>query len=54
MMIALATGNDHHETQLKDIDFCKCVWIYYDADKKKIIDFATKHLFDGGKPLQIM
>lgn len=50
MMIALATGNDHHETQLKRHRFLQmCVWIYYDADKKKIIDFATKHLFDGDK-----
>ena len=26
-----------------------CVWIYYDADKKQILDFATKYMFDGNK-----
>ena len=26
-----------------------CVWVYYNADKKQILDFATKYLFDGNK-----
>jgi hypothetical protein len=26
-----------------------CVWVYYNADKKQILDFATKYIFDGNK-----
>lgn len=49
-MIALATGSEHHETQLKRHRFLQmCVWVYYDADKQHIISFATKHLFDGDR-----
>lgn len=49
-MIAFATGKEHHETQIKRHRFLQmCVWVYYDAEKQHIIDFATKHLFEGDR-----
>ncbi len=49
-IVELATGAEHHETFEKRHNFLQmCVWVYYDADKKQILDFATTYLFDGNK-----
>ena len=49
-LIEMMTGKEHHDTFLKRHNFLQmCVWVYYDADKKQILDFATKYLFDGDK-----
>ena len=48
--IELITGAEHHETFEKRHNFLQmCVWVYYNADKKQILDFATKYIFDGNK-----
>ena len=26
-----------------------CVWIYYNAEKQQILNFATKYMFNGNK-----
>ena len=49
-LVELATGKEHHDSFEKRHNFLQmCVWVYYDADKKQIIDFATKYLFDGNR-----
>ena len=48
--IELMTGSEHHDSFDKRHNFLQmCVWVYYNADKKQILDFATKYLFDGDK-----
>ena len=49
-IVEMMTGEEHHNTFEKRHNFLQmCVWIYYDADKKQILDFATKYMFDGNK-----
>jgi len=48
--IELMTGSEHHDSFDKRHNFLQmCVWVYYNADKNQILDFATKYLFDGDK-----
>ena len=48
--VEMLTGSEHHDSFDKRHNFLQmCVWVYYDADKKQILDFATKYLFDGDK-----
>jgi len=48
--IELMTGSEHHDSFDKRHNFLQmCVWVYYNADKKQILDFATKYLFEGDK-----
>ena len=48
--VELTTGAEHHDTFDKRHNFLQmCVWVYYNAEKKQILDFATKYLFDGNK-----
>ena len=48
--VEMVTGSEHHNTFDKRHNFLQmCVWIYYNADKKHILDFATRYLFDGDK-----
>jgi hypothetical protein len=49
-LVEIATGAEHHETFENRHNFLQmCVWVYYNAEKKQILDFATKYLFDGDK-----
>ena len=49
-MVELFTGSEHHSTIEKRHNFLQmCVWVYYNADRKKIIDFATKYMFEGDR-----
>ena len=49
-IVKMATGAEHHETLEDQQNFLQmCVWVYYNAEKKQILDFATKYLFDGDK-----
>ena len=49
-MIEMMTGAKHHDTFDKRHNFLQmCVWVYYNADKKQILEFATTYLFDGNK-----
>ena len=48
--IALMTGNEHHSTREKQINFLQmAVWSYYDCDRKHIVNFATDYMFDGDR-----
>ena len=43
-MVELLTGSEHHNSFDKRHNFLQmCVWVYFDADKKQITDFATKY-----------
>jgi uncharacterized protein YlbG (UPF0298 family) len=43
--IELMTGSEHHDSFDKRHNFLQmCVWVYYNADKNQILDFATKYL----------
>jgi hypothetical protein len=49
-MVEMMTGAEHHDTFEKRHNFLQmCVWIYYNADKKQILDFATKYMFEGNR-----
>jgi len=49
-LIEMMTGSEHHDSFEKRHNFLQmCVWVYYNAEKKQILDFATKYLFDGDK-----
>ena len=49
-LVEMMTGAEHHNTFEKRHNFLQmCVWIYYDADKNQILDFATKYMFNGNK-----
>ena len=49
-MIEMLTGKEYHTTFEKRHNFLQmCVWVYYDAEKDQIVDFATKNLFNGNK-----
>ena len=49
-LIEMMTGSEHHDSFDKRHNFLQmCVWVYYNADKKQILDFATKYLFEGDK-----
>tara|TARA_Y100000739_G_scaffold168797_1_gene146707 strand:+ start:672 stop:1298 length:627 start_codon:yes stop_codon:yes gene_type:complete len=50
VFVELATGKEHHDTFDKRQNFLQMsVWVYFDAEKNRIIDFATKYMFDGDK-----
>lgn len=49
-MVELMTGPKNHSTSQKRHNFLQMfVWVYYNADKKHILDFATKYIFDGNR-----
>jgi len=49
-MVALMTGPEHHSTFEKRHNFLQMfVWVYYNADKKQIVNFSTKYIFDGDR-----
>jgi len=49
-MVELMTGPQNHSTFQKRHHFLQMfVWIYYNADKKHILNFATKYMFDGDR-----
>jgi len=49
-IVEMMTGAEHHDTFDKRHNFLQmCVWVYYNADKKQILDFSTTYLFDGNK-----
>ena len=49
-MIAALTGPKHHETKEKQTHFLQmAVWSYYKCDKKHIVDFSAKYMFDGDR-----
>ena len=49
-IISIMTGAEHHATKEKKAAFLQMsVWAYYDADKKYILSFATKYMFNGNK-----
>ena len=53
-LVELATGSEYHDTKEKRHNFLQmCIWVYYNAEKKQIIDFATKYIFNGDKQLAI-
>ena len=42
-MIEMLTEKEYHTTFEKRHNFLQmCVWVYYDAEKDQIVDFATK------------
>ena len=48
--IEILTGSEFHDTQPKRHNFLQmCVWVYYNADKEQILNFATKYMFDNDK-----
>lgn len=49
-MVELMTGAENHSTSQKRHNFLQMfVWVYYNADKKSILNFATKYIFDGDR-----
>ena len=49
-MVELLTGSEYHDTQPKRHNFLQMgVWVYYEADKEQILNFATKYIFDNNK-----
>ena len=49
-IVELMTGAEHHDTFEKRHNFLQmCVWIYYNAEKQQILNFATKYMFNGNK-----
>ena len=49
-MVELVTGPKYHDTQPKRHNFMQmCVWVYYNAEKEQILNFATKYIFDDDK-----
>tara|TARA_B100001758_G_C18119344_1_gene457876 strand:- start:45 stop:680 length:636 start_codon:yes stop_codon:yes gene_type:complete len=49
-IVELMTGPQNHSTSQKRHHFLQMfVWVYYNADKKHILNFATKYIFDGNK-----
>ncbi len=49
-MVELMTGPENHSTFQKRHNFLQMfVWVYYNADKKHILDFATKYIFNGDR-----
>lgn len=50
--IALMTNPEYHSTEEKQQSFLQmAVWAYYDCDEDKIVDFATKYMFEGEREL---
>ena len=48
--VEFMTGPQHHNTAEKRHHFLQMfVWVYYDASKKQILDFATKYIFEGDR-----
>mgnify|MGYP006133537093 FL=1 len=48
--VEILTGPEYHDTQPKRHNFLQmCVWVYYNADKEQILNFATKYIFDNDK-----
>ena len=49
-IVEIITGLEYHDTQQKRHNFLQmCVWVYYDASKDQILNFATKYIFDNNK-----
>ena len=49
-IVSMMTGAEHHSTKAKKAAFLQMsVWAYFDADKKHILSFATKYMFNGNK-----
>ena len=49
-IVSMMTGPEFHSTKQKQIDFLQMsVWAYFNADKKHILNFATKYMFEGNK-----
>ncbi len=49
-MVELATGAEFHETFEKRHNFLQmCVWVFYDAKKSDVLNFATRNIFEGDK-----
>jgi hypothetical protein len=49
-IVAIMTGDEFHSTRSKQADFLQMsVWAYFNADKKHILNFATKYMFEGDK-----
>jgi hypothetical protein len=54
-IVEMLTGSEYHNTIEKRHNFLQmCVWIYYDANKKHILDFATKYIFEGNKEQAVL
>ena len=49
-VVELMTGVENHSSSQKRHNFLQMfVWVYYNADKKSILNFATKYIFDGDR-----
>tara|TARA_B100002052_G_C15834515_1_gene577066 strand:+ start:136 stop:786 length:651 start_codon:yes stop_codon:yes gene_type:complete len=49
-VVELATGSEFHDTFEKRHNFLQmCVWVFYDAKEKDVLNFATKNLFNNNK-----
>ena len=49
-MVEMMTGAEHHNTFDKRHNFLQMsVWVYYNADKQQILNFATQYMFDGNR-----
>ena len=47
-MVEMMTGSENHDTFNERHNFLQmCVWVYFNADKQQILNFATKYVFDG-------
>ena len=49
-IVSMMTNPKFHETKQQQTDFLQMsVWAYFDAEKKHILNFATKYMFDGNR-----
>jgi len=47
-IVEMMTGSEHHDTFEERHNFLQMtVWVYYNADKRHILNFATRYVFDG-------
>lgn len=49
-LVSMMTGPKYHETEKQQTEFLQMsVWAYFDAERKHILNFATKYMFDGNR-----